>query len=150
MVRVEAPETIRPRTSADPAAPVHWDPKYMSHPEDRKAAVEVVQAIRKITSHPALKKFGMEEIAPGPSVQTEEQIVDYFLTYGTYAYHALGTCRMGTDQASVVDPRLKVRGVEGLRVADISVLPEMVNTHTNAPAMMLGWRAGEIIREDNA
>ena len=148
--------TIRPKsrgymtiTSADPSAPVHWDPKYMSHPEDRKAAVEVVQAIRKITSHPALKKFGMEEIAPGPQVQTEEQIVDFFMTYGTYAYHALGTCRMGTDTASVVDPKLRVRGVEGLRVSDISVLPEMVNTHTNAPAMMLGWRAGEIIREDN-
>jgi choline dehydrogenase-like flavoprotein len=149
--------TIRPKsrgymtiTSADPQAPVHWDPKYMTHEDDRKGAVEVVRAIRKITSHPALKKFGMEEIAPGPAVQTEEQIVDYFLKYGTYAYHALGTCRMGSDAASVVDPSLKVRGVEGLRVADISVLPEMVNTHTNAPAMMIGWRAGEIIRAAQA
>jgi choline dehydrogenase len=146
--------TIRPKsrgyltiTSADPKAPVAWDPKYMTHPDDRKAAAELVRAVRAITSHPALATFGMEEISPGPLVQSEEAIVEHFLTWGTYAYHAVGTCRMGTDAGSVVDPQLRVRGVEGLRVADISVLPEMVNTHTNAPAMMIGWRAAAIIAE---
>lgn len=136
-------------TSADPDAPITWDPKYLTDPQDRADAVDLVRAVRAIVAHPALREFGFVEQSPGPGVQTDEEIIAHYLQYGTYAYHALGTCRMGVDDNSVVDPRLNVRGVEGLRVADLSVIPEMVSSHTNAPAMMVGWRAGQIILEDN-
>ena len=137
-------------TSADPDAPAFFDPAYLTHPDDRKGYAEMVRRLREFVSHPALKPFGFEEVSPGPSVQTEEEIVEYCLTYGSYAVHALGTCCMGTDVDSVVDPELRVRGVEGLRIADISILPEMVSSHTNAPAMMIGWRAGQIISAAHA
>lgn len=146
---------IRPRsrgyltiTSADPSAPIYFDPKYLSHEDDRRDSVALMRAVRKIFSHPAVRKFGFEEVTPGAAVQTDEQILEFFRKSGSLTLHALGTCRMGVDDQSVVDPRLRVRGVEGLRVADISVLPEMVSPHTNAPAMMIGWRAGQIIIEE--
>jgi choline dehydrogenase-like flavoprotein len=137
-------------TSADPDAPAIYDPAYFTHPDDRKAYAGMVHRLREFVSHPALKPFGFEEVSPGPSVQTEDEIIEYALKNGSYAVHALGTCRMGADAESVVDPELRVRGVEGLRIADISVLPEMVSSHTNAPAMMIGWRAGQIINAAHA
>ncbi len=136
-------------TSADPAAPIHCDPRYLTHEDDRRATVALFRRLRVLFQHPALKKFGFEEVVPGPSVNTDEEIIDFILKKGSYALHALGTCRMGTDESSVVDPRLRVRGVTGLRVSDISVLPEMVSTNTNAPAMMIGWRTGQLIGEDH-
>lgn len=137
-------------TGPNPEDPIYFDPKYMTHEDDRRDSVALFRTIRKIFSNPSVKKFGFDEVSPGPSVQTDEQIIDYYMTSGSYALHALGTCRMGIDEESVVDPHLRVRGVEGLRVADISILPEMVSTHTNAPGMMIGWRAGQIIRADQA
>lgn len=135
-------------TSADPDAPITWDPRYLTHPQDREDSIALVRAVRDIIKHPKLKQFGFAELSPGPAVQTDAEIIDHFLKFGTYAYHALGTCRMGTDEGSVVDPTLKVRGVEGLRVADISVMPEMVSSHTNAPAIAVGWRAADFILAD--
>jgi choline dehydrogenase-like flavoprotein len=137
-------------TAADPDAPIYFDPRYLTHADDRRDSVALMRTVRQIFNHPALKAFGFDEVTPGPSVQTDAQIEEFFLKSGSLTLHALGTCRMGVDPQSVVDPRLRVRGVEALRVSDISVLPEMVGPHTNAPAMMLGWRAGQIIAEDHA
>jgi choline dehydrogenase-like flavoprotein len=131
--------------SADPTIPPYFNPNYLTHEDDRRQSIALLRLVRKIFSHPAVKKFGFEEVTPGPSVETDEQILAYFKKSGSLTLHALGTCRMGVDETSVVDSALRVRGVDGLRVADISILPEMVSPHTNAPAMMIGWRAGQII-----
>ncbi len=135
-------------TSADPDAPTYYNPRYLTDEHDRQDTAALVRTLRQLFAHPSLKNFGFEEVSPGPSVQTDQQILEHFLTYGTQTLHALGTCRMGMDGQSVVDQRLRVRGVDGLRIADISILPEMVGPHTNAPAMMIGWRAGQMILED--
>lgn len=88
------------------------------------------------------------ETFPGSNIDSDEEILEAYRKMGGPGYHAIGTCRMGIDQDSVVDERLRVRGVAGLRVADISIFPAMVSGNTNAPAMATGWRAAEMILED--
>jgi choline dehydrogenase-like flavoprotein len=78
-------------------------------------------------------------------VRSDDEIIDVFQRFGAAGFHAAGTCRMGADDGSVVDTALQVRGVQGLRVADISVMPQLVSGNTNAPAMALAWRAAQII-----
>jgi len=143
---------IRPRsrgfvaiTSADPAVPIGYTANYLADEQDRTDSIALVRAVRRIFKHRRLRQLGFAEITPGAEVETDEQIVDYLRTSGAYAIHGLGTCRMGADANSVVDPQLRVRGVSGLRVADLSVFPEMPSSHTNAPAMMAGWRAGQMV-----
>ncbi|MGE0387730.1 MAG: GMC family oxidoreductase [Gammaproteobacteria bacterium] len=132
--------------SADPDVPAQYDPRYLTDAADREAAIAMLRRLREFFGHPALAQYGFQEIVPGPAVAADDGFIDWYLRNGTSSLHAIGTCRMGTDASSVVDPCLRVRGVEGLRVADISVLPEMVSTHTNAPAMMIGWRTGDLLR----
>jgi choline dehydrogenase-like flavoprotein len=85
------------------------------------------------------------ELLPGDHVQSDEDILDSFRRLSTSGLHGTGTCRMGGDAASVVDPQLRVRGVAGLRVADCSIMPALVSGNTNAPAMAVGWRAADIL-----
>ena len=87
----------------------------------------------------------MAETAPGPRIETDEDILANAIGLGGTAYHICGTCRMGVDEGAVVDPQLRVRGVEGLRVVDTSIMPTIVSGNTNAPAMAIGLRAAEII-----
>ena len=87
----------------------------------------------------------VEETWPGAHLQRGDEIIDAFHRMGGAGYHAAGTCRMGADEGSVVDTRLRVRGVHGLRVADISVMPSLVSGNTNAPAMAMAWRAADLI-----
>lgn len=135
-------------TSADPDAKPFIDANYFATPADRQGAIAVVRHIREIAAQPALRDFITEEIRPGPDVVTDDQIADAYLNGATTAFHVSGTCRMGADPRSVVDPELRVRGVEGLRVADTSIMPTLVSANTNAAAMMIGWRAAELIRAD--
>jgi len=86
----------------------------------------------------------------GPDVHSDDQIIDAFARLGQSGYHACGTCRMGKDARAVLDERLRVRGVDGLRVADISFFPTLISGNTNAPAMALAWRAADLILEDAA
>ncbi len=131
--------------SADPDAPLKVSANYLHAEEDCRAAVALVRMVRKIAAQPALVPYIVEEFYPGPQVTTDEQIVGYGETGGTTAYHVAGTCRMGSDSSSVVDPLLRVRGVEGLRVADTSIMPELVSGNTNAIAMAIGWRAADFV-----
>jgi len=133
--------TIR---SADPDEPPVIDANYLSVGGDREHTIALYRAIRKIAAQPALAPFVVEELLPGPALLSDEELVEASFQYGSSGYHVAGTCRMGTDADSVVDTELKVRGVEGLRVVDTSVMPE-ISGNTNAPAMAIAWRAAELI-----
>jgi choline dehydrogenase len=133
-------------TSADPAAPLYINANYFSAQADRDHAVSLVAWIRELVRRPALAPFIIDEQIPGADRQSEDEIIDTFLTRGGPGYHVCGTCRMGADEASVVDPQLRVRGVVGLRIADMSIMPTIVSGNTNGPAMAIGWRAAELIR----
>jgi choline dehydrogenase-like flavoprotein len=132
-------------TSADPDAPPYINANFLAEAEDREASIAMVRYIRKIAAQPALKALMLGELAPGPAVETDEEILQVYLEQGSTAYHASGTCRMGSDEASVVDTKLRVRGVEGLRVVDTSICPTLVSGNTNAPTMAIALRASEII-----
>jgi choline dehydrogenase len=132
-------------TGADSSAPLSISPNYLSEEADRRTSVGIVRLIRRLFAQPALRSFGAEETWPGAGLQRDDEIIDAFHRIGQAGYHAAGTCRMGPDAGSVVDTRLKVRGVEGLRVADISVMPSLVSGNTNAPAMAMAWRAADLI-----
>jgi choline dehydrogenase len=132
-------------TAADPDAPLAIAPNYLAEEADRLTSIGIVRFIRRLYAQPALARFVVGETWPGPGVSSDDEIVDAFHRIGGAGYHAAGTCRMGPDEGSVVDTRLRVRGVEGLRVADISVMPSLVSGNTNAPAMAMAWRAADLI-----
>ena len=97
----------------------------------------------------ALERFQPEEFLPGPSVQSDEELAHAAGDLGTTIFHPVGTCKMGNDDMAVVDERLRVRGIDKLRVVDASVMPRITSGNTNAPTMMIAERAAEFIREDN-
>ena len=96
----------------------------------------------------AVKPYLVEEVLPGPDVKTDADWLDYARERGGTVYHPVGTCRMGADQQAVVDERLRVRGVDGLRVIDASVMPRLVSTNTNAAAIMIGEKGAAMVLED--
>jgi choline dehydrogenase len=122
------------------------DPNYLATDYDREVSVGLFRFMRQLFDQQALKPFVEMETAPGPGVQSDEEIIDAFHRDGGSGYHAAGTCRMGADADSVVDTALRVRGISGLRVVDISVMPSLVSGNTNAPAMAMAWRAAELIQ----
>ncbi|MEI7057325.1 GMC family oxidoreductase N-terminal domain-containing protein [Nocardioides sp. CCNWLW239] len=136
--------------SADPAAKAIIDPRYLTDPDgkDRAAMVEGVRVALEIASQPALKPVLGRFLRPDvPADAPAAEVADALLERHAHTlYHPTGTCRMGTDESSVVDPELRVRGVEGLRVADASVMPRIVRGHTNAPSILIGERAADLIR----
>lgn len=121
-------------------------PNYRSTAEDREVMAAVVRAARRWTSQSPLRELVAEETYPGPACASDAQMIEAYDREGTCGYHAVGTCRMGADEASVVDPALRVRGVEGLRVMDASVMPQIPSGNTAAPTMAMAWRAADIIR----
>jgi choline dehydrogenase-like flavoprotein len=135
-------------TSADPDAAPFVEVNYLSEPADREASVSMVRYIRGLAAQPSLRPYIVSELSPGETVQSDEEIVDAHLELGSTAFHVSGTCRMGADPRSVVDPQLRVRGVDGLRIADTSILPRLVSGNTNAVAMMVGARAAEMMLAD--
>jgi len=134
--------------SADPTPAPFIDANYLAHEEDRAASVAMVRYIRRLAAQPVLAPYQLREMSPGPKYETDDEIVAAHLDLGGRAFHVAGTCRMGADARSVVDSRLRVRGIEGLRVADTSIMPELVSGNTNAPAMMIGQRAADFILAD--
>ena len=125
--------------------PLLIDPRYLSHPDDMATMLRAVRLTREIGAQPALADWNAGEHFPGPGVEGDAEIADYVRQGVSTWFHPVGTCRMGVGPGSVVGPDLRVHGVPGLRVADASVMPEIVSVNTNAAATMIGWRAGEIV-----
>lgn len=133
--------------SDDPSAAPRIVPNYLTAERDGATLVEGVKILRQIYSQPAFKDLWEEEVVPGPSVQSDEEILDAARRGGGTVYHPVGTCRIGGDESAVVDPDLRVRGVAGLRVADASVMPVITSANTNAPTLMIAEKASSIILE---
>ncbi len=112
------------------------------------AMVAGVRIARKIAEQPALKPYVAAEVVPGPAVQTEEKLIDDIRNRGISNLHPVGTCRMGTGNDAVVDPRLRVYGIKGLRVADASIMPLVVGGNTNAPSIMIGEKCAAMVLDD--
>jgi choline dehydrogenase-like flavoprotein len=131
-------------SAAEPGAPPVIETNFLSTPQDERMGIDTVRFTRRWFEQPALRPFVGEEITPGGG-DSDEEILTTLRRHGFAGVHPVGTCRMGAGAESVVDERLRVRGVEGLRVADCSVMPSLVSGNTNGPAMALGWRAADLI-----
>ncbi len=135
--------------SADPRAFPRIQPNYFAEEEDRQAAVNLLRLIRGIAKQPALKDVIAEEHRPGPQTERYEDLLEYARGSGQTAWHTVGSCRMGaSSQDSVLDSRLRVHGIAGLRVADASVMPTIASSNTNAPAIMIGERVSDFLQEE--
>jgi choline dehydrogenase-like flavoprotein len=132
--------------SSDPDTPPIIDANHLSAAIDRTKFVAAFHWNRQLARQAALKDWIVEETNPGDAVRTDEEILSNAMRLGGSCFHSSGTARMGADARSVVDPQLRVRGVDGLRIADTSIMPTLVAGNTNGPAMMIGRRAAELIR----
>jgi choline dehydrogenase-like flavoprotein len=148
---------LRPRSrgqvrlrSADPFAPPEIDPNYWAEPYDLEMSLRGLLWTREIASKPALAKHIRREHLPGPDVRTREELEAYARRFGKTDYHPVGTCKMGVDAMAVVDPQLRVRGIDGLRVADSSVMPRLISSNTNAASIMIGEKASDLILGNRA
>ncbi len=134
--------------SADPMAAPAMQPNYLSTEYDRRIMVAGTRMARALAATPSLAPYVLEELQPGASVHTDEQILDAVREHGSSGYHPAGTCRMGMDASAVVDPRLRVHGVQGLRVIDASVMPTLVSGNTNAATIMVAEKGADLVRDD--
>lgn len=135
--------------SPDPTAFPKIQPNYLAEEDDRETTVNLLRLIRRIAQQPALGGVIQSEQRPGPGVAQREALLDYARESGQTAWHTVGSCRMGHSQSdSVVDWRLKVHGITGLRVADASIMPTIASSNTNAPAIMIGERAADFVLAD--
>ena len=136
--------------SADPREAPAINPRYLSTEADRRIAIDAIRLTRRIAAQPALRKYSPEEFLPGAHLETDEALARAAGDIGTTIFHPVGTCRMGRpgDPAAVVDPRLRVIGLEGLRVIDASVMPTITSGNTNSPTVMIAERGAEMLRAD--
>jgi choline dehydrogenase len=134
--------------SADPAVAPEIRINYLATETDRTANVEGLKILRKILQAPALKPYVVDEVEPGVKVASDEELLNFCRQRGSTVYHPTSTCRMGNDPLAVVDQRLKVRGIEGLRVVDASVMPDLISGNTNAPVIMIAEKASDMILQD--
>ena len=131
--------------SADPFADPLIEPNYLAEELDRKVLVAGLRILRDIYAQPAFRDLVAAEMLPGSDRRTDEELLEFAANGGGTVFHPVGTCRMGSDTGSVVDPSLKVRGVEGLRVIDASVMPDMVSANTNAASIMIGEKGAALV-----
>jgi choline dehydrogenase len=146
-LRPESRGSLRIR-SADPSAPPEIRINYLATEVDRTTNVEGLKVLRKILQAPALGPYVIEEVDPGAKVSTDEDLLNYCRQRGSTIYHPTSTCRMGSDPLAVVDQRLRVRGLEGLRVVDGSIMPDLVSGNTNAAIIMIAEKASDMILQD--
>jgi choline dehydrogenase len=136
-------------TSPDPGEPPQIVPDHFTTANDRRVGADLFRTLRRLFATEPLAKRVEHETVPGPAVQDDDEIIEAALTQGSCGYHAIGTCAMGPADDDVVDHRLRVRGLTGLRVIDASVLPIMVSGNLNGPVSALAWRAADVILEDS-
>ena len=123
-------------------------PNYLDTETDRRVAADIIRVTRRIMAARALARFEPEEFLPGAEVTSDEQLARASGEIGTTIFHPVGTCKMGRDERAVVDERLRVRGIAGLRVADASVMPSITSGNTNSPTIMIAEKAADMILED--
>ncbi len=147
IARPESRGTIMAR-SPDPLERPVIRPNYLSAPNDMRVIQAGIAHARRIFAQPAFAGNCVGEIVPGPGVRSQAEVADYVKNFGTTIYHPVGTCRMGEDPMSVVDSRLRVRGLTGLRVIDASIMPTVTTGNTNAPTIMIAEKGASMVRED--
>jgi choline dehydrogenase-like flavoprotein len=122
------------------------NPNFLGHPEDLKIAIEGIKLSRDIFSQPSLQKYIRTVRFPDASVKTKKNLEDYARQYGRTSYHPTCTCKMGCDNMAVVDPQLRVHGIEGIRICDSSIMPTLIGSNTNAATIMIAEKASDLIR----
>ena len=144
---------MRPRSrgtvrlaSNDPKVSPLIDPNYWADPYDKEMSLRGLRLARQIMRQPALKPYVQREIIPGPDLATDDELIAYGCANAKTDHHPVGTCKMGIDDAAVVTPDLKLRGIEGLRVCDASIMPRITTGNTNAPTIMIAEKAADLIR----
>jgi choline dehydrogenase len=135
-------------TGAAPDAPLAINSNFFSTDHDRETGLRIFQKMRELFTHDPIAGRIVAETRPGPAVQSDDDVMEANLADGYCGYHAIGTCAMGPNDSDVVDPDLRVRGVENLRVMDCSVLPVMVAGNLNGPMMAMAGRAADLILAD--
>lgn len=136
--------------SRDPLEPPAMRPNYLSTETDCRCAVEGVRFARKLAAAPALAEYIAEEYRPGAIAASDSELLEFARNHGATIFHPSGTCRMGSDPMAVVDERLKVHGLAGLRVVDCSIMPTLTSGNTHAPVVMIAEKAADMIRDDSA
>lgn len=141
-------EICKSITGLDPDAALSIAPNWLASSADQEAAVAAVRYVRRLMGQPAIAPYLEREISPGAALETDEQLLDAFRRLSRCGTHAVGVCRMGGAADDVCDPQLRVRGVQGVRVVDCSVMPGLVSGNTNAPAMALAWHAAGLMKQE--
>jgi choline dehydrogenase len=136
--------------SPDPDVPPDIRPNYLSTEDDRRVAADSVRVTRRIVSMPALQKYRPQEFRPGPEIDGDEALAKAAGDIATTIFHPVSTCMMGPGDNAVVDARLRVKGLEGLRVIDASVMPSITSGNTNAPTMMIAEKGAAMVLEDRS
>ena len=145
---------LRPRScgeirlrSANPLDKPALDPKYLSDPDDLRLTLLGLRLARRISASRAFAKVAAIEVWPGPGAVSDTDLASYVRRTASTYFHPVGTCKMGDDETSVVDAALRVRGIDGLRIADGSIMPTLVSGNTNAPIIMIGEKAADLLLE---
>ena len=134
--------------SADPLAAPEIRPNYLSTRKDGDVLVAGMKVARRLVEAEPMRRFAKRAHDPDRAFTSDDEWLNYLRTRGGISFHPVGTCRMGGDAASVVDPRLRVRGIEGLRVVDASIMPTLISGNTNAPTIMIAEKGADMILED--
>jgi choline dehydrogenase-like flavoprotein len=145
--------TLRPKSrgtvtlrSADPRDTPIVDPNFLAEPDDLRISTEGVKLSREIFLQPSLQKYIKTIHFPDHNTKTQSDFESYARQYGRTSYHPTCSCKMGKDEMAVVDPQLRVRGIDALRICDSSVMPSLIGSNTNAPSIMIGEKAADLIR----
>ena len=148
------PTLVQPKSTghialrtADPSDPPVIQPNYLTAEEDWTTLLAGFKLGREIAAAPAFDAYRGDEFLPGSQVTSDDEIREFIRNHIETLYHPVGTCKMGDDPLAVVDAQLRVRGIQGLRVADASIMPTIINANTNAPSMMIGAKAARMIRQ---
>ena len=134
-------------TAADPGKPPAIRFNFLAERSDRDCVLACMRTVRRIVEAPPLAWLGAEEFAPGAKAKSDDELIDFVTRTAETTYHPVGTCKMGSDAAAVVDDRLRVKGISGLRVADASIMPTLTSGNTNAPSIMIGEKAARLVLE---
>ena len=144
LLRPESRGTIMIK-STDPFEPPAIRPNFLHQPRDSEVLVKGCHMVRQIVNTPPLSDLVEAEYLPGPEVTRDADMLEFLRNVGATSFHPVSTCRMGSDEKAVVDPRLRIHGLDGLRVVDASIMPLIVSGNTNAPTIMIAEKAADMI-----